>query len=813
MFLAAGKPDRHAAWRAGFVLALSLGGGVALAAPERAEFDVELLRQRGIDPRLADYFSASSRFSPGAHQVKLLVNGRARGSYNARFDDNGELCIDAGLLEAGGLQSPESSEALACSAFTQRFPLTQVLVRPELGEVELVVPNEALRVAPRDLSGFSSGGVAGIFNYELLGISSQSSLGSNRSTSARLEAGFNAGDWIVRSNQLYTDNNGVARMQHIDAYAQRTFAGLGAVVQAGEILLRNPVLSGAQITGVQVANEQGLHSGGEQAQVQGVAQGPARVEVRQSNNLIYTTVVPAGPFLLRDVPRVSQRSAMDVTVIEADGSTHGFTVSAAEAGIETPSSGYVLGAGQLRNLGTGPQDTVASAGWTGGLGREASLSVGALLSEKYNSAGASIGHQPWAGGQVRADLVATRSVDEKVNGVQTRLSASQSLGQRWSVNGAVTEQSQGYRELLDTTYRSGDESTDSRPRRQWSGGLNWSDPGLGTFSANYSQSLPFEGTSSSRLSASWSKAFKHASVTVNAERDLSPRTGLEDERMVHGGTAWYASVSVPLGGRKRLRTSYSDSNQRQRISSSFSDAPSDDLSYRVSADRNLTTGRDGFSTSVSMVPRYAQVDLGYSGDGDDLHTVNGGLRGGLVVHGSGVTPSAYPVGDTFAVVKVGDAAGVKVQTPSGPVWTDWQGQAVVPRLNAYNRNVIEVEPGSLPRSMDLDEGVAQVRAGRGAVERLDFGVRVTRRVLLTTRTASGGSLPPGATVEDQDGFFVGVVDPDGTVFIANAVDVRQLYVSSPELPRCQLQFTLPEKADSEAYYETVPAVCREDAAR
>lgn len=813
MFLGLGRLDRQAALKAGFVMVLSMGAGEARAEEERAEFDVELLRQRGLDPRLADYFSAAPRFSPGIHKVRLLVNGLARGSVNAQFDDEGKLCLDAALLEAAGLHWPLSAEELTCSSFIRQFPLTQVQVRPEVAEIELVVPSEALAQAPRDLSGFTMGGLAGIFNYELLGLSSQSSHGSNRSTSARLEGGFNAGDWIVRSNQLYSNRNGQARMQHIDAYAQRTFAEQGAVLQAGEILLRNPVLSGAQITGVQVMNEQGLRPQGTQAQIQGLAQGPARVEVRQANNLIYTTVVGAGPFVLRDVPRVNQRSAMEVTVIEADGRSHAFTVSAAEAGIETPDSGYVVGVGQLRNGGEAARDTLASAGWTGALGKGASVSAGALLSSKYHSAGTSVAHQPWPGAQVRADLVATRSAAENVSGVQARLSVDQRLGSRWSFNGAVTEQSAGYRELLDTAYRTGDEYRQSRPRRQWNGGLSWSNTHLGSLSASYSQSSQFDGSTRSRVSAAWSKAFKGATVTVTAERDLAPRGVFHDDRMSYGDTALYASLSVPLGGRQRLRTSYSDSNQRQRISTTFSDAPSDTLNYRLGAERNLSTGTDGFTTSVSVVPRYTQLDLGYNGDGEDLHSFNGGLRGGLVLHGDGVTPSAYPVGDTFAVVKVGESAGVQLRTPSGPVWTDGKGQAVVPRLNAYSRNVVEVVPSSLPRNLDINEGLQALRTGRGAVERVNIPVTATRRVLLKATTASGLPLPAGASVVDGNDAVVGLVEGDSTVFVANAVDLGPLYVSSPQLPRCQLQFQLPAKADTQAFYETVPALCRADAAR
>jgi hypothetical protein len=42
------------------------------------------------------------------------------------------------------------------------------------------------------------------------------------------------------------------------AYAQRTFASHETVLQAGQVNLYNPVLAGAQITGVQLMTEQAL---------------------------------------------------------------------------------------------------------------------------------------------------------------------------------------------------------------------------------------------------------------------------------------------------------------------------------------------------------------------------------------------------------------------------------------------------------------------------------------------------------------------------------------------------------------------------
>jgi outer membrane usher protein FimD/PapC len=803
------RPDRHATTRAGLLLAASVGLGNAWASDASLGFDAEVLRQRGIDPRLAEYFSGAARFTPGEHRVKLKVNAKAVGNVLARFDDRGALCFDARFIEAARLLPLADREGnLACSAFIERYPLTRVQVQPNLNEVELVVPDEGLAIATRDVSGFTSGGAAGVVNYEVFGLSSRHEGGTSRSTSAKTEAGFNAGDWIVRSNQLYTDTNGVARSQHINAYAQRTFAAFGSVLQVGQIQMTNPVLGGARISGVQIASEHGLAQQRDSAHIEGVAQSAARVEVRQGSTLIHTTVVPAGPFVLRDVQRINQRTALEVTVIEADGSRHGFSVSAAQAGINPPPSGYVLGMGQLRTTGSGNEGAVASAGWTGGLGLVTRVSAGATLADHYRALGSSISQPWWPGAQASADLVATQSARSGASGLQSRLALSQILASRWTLDGSLTQQTEGYRELLDFDDEY-DGDRRSRIERQWNAGLSWSQEQLGSLSASYAESMAFDGTRSRRASASWSRNIGKATFSLTAERDLSPRRPFDDQfqQRTTGGTSLYASISVPLGERRRLHTSYSDSQTRRRVSTTFSDAPTDVLNYRVGVERQLDTGREGFTGNLSLIPRYTQLDLGYSGDGAAQHSVNAGLRGGLVVHEAGITPSAYPVGETFALVKVGEVPGVKVSTSSGPAWTDAGGRAVVPRLGAFKRNTIELVPKSLPRNMDLANGVYQVTSGRGAVERIDFDVHVTRRVLLQVTTDEGARLPAGAAVVDEQQIPHGLVAEDGSVFLANAGESTRLWISSPYGSRCELLYELPKHADSEVFYETVPATC------
>ncbi|MCH0598842.1 fimbria/pilus outer membrane usher protein, partial [Klebsiella pneumoniae] len=54
-------------------------------------------------------------------------------------------------------------------------------------------------------------------------------------------------------------------------------------------------------------------------EVSGIARNPqARVDIRQGGQLIYSTLVPAGPFNLDDVPLANLNTDLNVTVTETD---------------------------------------------------------------------------------------------------------------------------------------------------------------------------------------------------------------------------------------------------------------------------------------------------------------------------------------------------------------------------------------------------------------------------------------------------------------------------------------------------------------
>lgn len=763
-------------------------------------FDAQTLHQRGIDPQLASLLLAAPRYAAGQHTVNLRVNGQPRGRLAVNFDQQGNLCFDRTLLD--GAQLMRADEAAGCEDFLVRYPQTLVEPDPATLTVSLVVPTQALRTEQQDISGFETGGIAGLLNYDLSGFYNRFGDDASRFGSANTEVGFNAGDWIVRSRQVQTWQDGLSRSTHLEAYAQRTFASHQAVLQAGQINLYNPVLSGAQITGVQVLTEHALQEQGQGAQIQGIANSPAQVEVRQNGALIHSTVVPAGPFTLTDVRRLNTRSDVEVTVKESIGGERRFTVPAAMLGLGLPAPGYSVAAGRVRNVGDAEGDDpwLISGGWTGALHPQLTLGTGVLAASEYRSMGATLGVLPWLESQLQLSTqLSNTQAREKVSGIQTDLSWSQRLGERWSISAANSWRSIGYRELEESTYARDDNHRDSRYRDQQSLNLGWSHPRLGAFSAGVSRSANFAGDSSSRALASWGTSLGVVSLSASAEWQMGGRQQQDN--------AVYLTIGVPLGESRRLRSWVRNSGGQNRTGLGITEQIDDQLGYRVSAEHDSSDHQVETTLGLSALPRYSQLDVSYSRSDAERSSYQGSARGGVVLHGGGVTFSPYPVRDTFALASVGDMSGIKLNTPSGPVWTDWQGQAVVPQVAAYGRSPVEVQTRSLPRNADINNGLAMISAGRGAVERVEFGVGLTRRLLLTVSTEQGEPLPAGASVSSAYGEFITLVQDSSQVFLPNVLDQSTLWITTPQGGRCQLRYSLPEKADPSVYFETAPARC------
>lgn len=799
----------------GLAPALELGEG----------FDLAALTAHGIDPKVSDYFRSASRFREGEQVVGLRVNGNPLGLVEARFDQEGRLCFTPGLLEKGGLVKPVgviregAAPSQACHDFLGAFPTTRVRLHPGTDEVALVVPTQALREPDWSVGNFSRGGAAALFNYDVLGFDSRSRSGPSRFVSAYTEVGFNLEDWVVRSRQFYVSDNGEARIEHLYAYAQRDIAALQSTFQVGQISSNNPLFGGLQLSGLQFSpdGQSRTPASSNDAIVEGLAQSQSRIEVRQSGVLIHSTLVPEGPFRLTGLPLLNGTSDLEVSVIDVRGARRSFVVPAASfAGTVSAAPGYYFSVGRLReNTGEDmPSSVVAMGSGTWGLGRHSSAGLGVLGTEGYWSAGGTLGSVFFQRVSVSARQNLSRDSRNSVSGSRTSVSASSPVYANVEVNLSATAQTPGYREVVETTRSLRADALGSRFKNQYTAGMSWADPTLGVFSLGYTRSAQFDRQTTEHVFAAWNKSFSRADVALIAdsqvggtrtERGANPGDG-RHERLVDNDLSVRLQVSVPLGGDRRVSSFTRRRGDQFTAGTALSERVNDNVNYDVGVERDIRAREQSVRAQVNLLPRYTQVALGVSRDSQG-NSYTGQLQGGAVAHGTGLTFSPYPVQDTFGIVSVGDIGSAKVDTPQGPVWTDFSGQAVIAGLPAYTHSRVEVQTKSLPRRVDLKNGTQVLAAGRGSVNAVNFDVVKVRRVLLTASDQQGRPLPQGAAVFGQGDRFLTSVVGEGMIFLNDVDESQSLRVSLPDSSTCHLRIDLETRTDNDTFYETTSAVC------
>lgn len=799
---------------------LSGVSGHSLAQPQTsiAGFDLATLQARGISPSVAQYFRKAPRFSEGVRVVELSVNGERIGLTDVRFDSDGEVCFTRGLLERAGLRVPSlvdnkgAPSDAACHGFLADYPETVTTLRPGNEEVALLVPTDALREARRGPASYTRGGAASLLNYDIQAINSHSREDTSRYLSASTEVGFNLGDWIARSRQLYISNDRNTTTEHLYAYAQRDFSPLASTFQAGQISGVNPVFGGVQLLGAQLfpdGIERGAASNG--VVVEGQAFSQSRVEVRQSGALIYTTMVPQGPFALTNLPLLNGTSDLQVTVIETRGGQRSFVVPAASFRTAVPiASGYTASIGKVRDVGrTGAKEPMLAMGsGTWALGKSSALSAGLQGTDSYHSVGLALDSsfsQRFSIG-VRNNL--SRENMQKLKGARNSISLGAMLPGDVQMTLSATTQTPGYRDVLDTLMPGQRSAQNSRFKNQYTAGFSWADPQLGGFSVGYTRGAHFNGRATQHVYGSWNKSFQYVTVGATVDSQVGQSGSANDNDRNDDGVAVRLQVSVPLGTDRSLTSYARRQGARSSIGATYDERIDETLNYQVRSDHDLGPATEqALGGNLNSTSRYAQLGVGINRDSSGT-SYSGQLQGAVVAHAGGVTLSAYRVEDTFGVASLGDVSGARITTPQGPVWTDPWGNAVIASLPAYRASLLEVEGKTLPRQVDIKNDTKVLEAGRGSFNKVEFDVVNVRRVLLRAVDPQGRPLSQGAAVLGADNAFLTTVVGDGMIFLSNVGESQTLKVSSPNSAICSLQLDLPEQTFNGQLYETASATCR-----
>lgn len=762
------------------------------------EFDRETLKSLGINPSVSGYFAKEARFMPGDTPVTLSVNGQDRGRVMARFDEQGKLCIDSAFMQQANILVPDDADE-GCYDYLQRFPDAVVSLQPGQERVALVVPPDHIAYQTSAAVNAVTGGSAGLLNYSIMSSRSDYRGGSSDYTQAQLDGGVNIADWMLRTHQMLSRSDGRFNSENSQTYLQRTFTGLRTTGQFGEVNMNNPLLNGTGLYGVAFSPESALTEEGSAVQVSGIANtSQARVEIRQQGVLVASTLVPVGPFTINDISLRNTTSDLNVTVIETDGSQHSFAVPAAlyRQRLGNP-AGVFLSVGRVSDdYNKQPWVASLSRGWR--LSPEIRGNAAAIIAKAYQGVGISVDTAPLP------DVMLSMKVNQSIESEEARqgqniavsLSAATPLGV--SVTASAAHYTEDYREFSDSL-----DSNYTNPRkREYSVGLRWQHPVIGAVSTSLYETRSFNTRDKSRyLNASWGRKFRSAYISASWQHQLGDeRNGVKTEDQL------YVNVSIPFGGHS-VNAYVRQDGDKNRVGSSASGKLTDDTAYTLGIERETQDSDNSFSAGINSNLHYSQLMLNAAQSGDSSRNYSGSLQGGVVAHGGGVTFSPLPVNDTFAIASLDyPIAGVRMETPQGPVWSDFSGQAVIPSLNAWRDSRVEVNTETLPKNMDIANGVKRVNQGRGSVGRLSFTAITQRRVLLSVLMADGKKLPKGIAITDSKGGYLTTTVDDGVVFL-NDARPRQTLIAELEQGICSIMLALPEEAEVNVFYETAKGTC------
>lgn len=206
--------------------------------------------------------------------------------------------------------------------------------------------------------------------------------------------------------------------------------------------------------------------------------------------------------------------------------------------------------------------------------------------------------------------------------------------------------------------------------------------------------------------------------------------------------------------------------------------------------RALAGSDDHYLASVAV-----QTDRGtFSVEGADRFGQTGyraGASGGIAFAGGGIFPSRR-IDDSFAVVKVGDFANVRIYRENQEVArTDDNGLALVTRLRAYQRNTLGIEQRDLPIEAEIDvlelKLAPALRSGIFAA----FPTRPGRGASLRLIDERGQPLPPGMVAWVDGSALTYPIGFDGRVFAAGLDADTPLHAGwTAGEPRCSVRIPL-----------------------
>ncbi|MCA7925846.1 fimbrial biogenesis outer membrane usher protein [Burkholderia cenocepacia] len=804
--------------------------------------DTLMMKPRGQQLDL-ERFAKGNPVPAGEYLVDLYVNQTWTGRSTVRFDAptgavSATPCFDRSLVSRLGLDDQTLTDsARAELARVQSGECTDIdklvagaTVEFDMSELRLNVsiPQASLLRNPRGYVSpelWDSGVPSATLKYDANVFRNMSSGYDSTQAYVGLNAGANVGNWHFRHNGSYSaQSRGPNRYRSLNTYMQRDLPAWRSQLKVGETYTDGTLFDSVGMRGATLETDDRMlpdSMRGYAPMIRGVATSNAHVEVSQNGSLLYETNVAPGPFEVNDLYATGYGGNLLVTVTEADGRKHSFTVpyAAIVQALRPGISRFGIAIGQLRESQLERHPNFAQATYQRGISNLLTGYVGAIVAENYLAGlvGAAF-NTPVGALAVDVTQASARIPGATAtSGQSVRVSYSNSV-EATGTNIAVAAyrySSRGYWGMRDAMSAreqaaSGRDPNDLyRQRNQVQLTLNQTlGEGRGSlFAIGSSASYWNRQGTTTQFQVGYNNSLRIAGLNLSYNLSVSRQ---RDGYSGNLNNQVYANVTIPLGRRSHaptLSASVARDNQGGTTSqTSLTDSLGESNAFTYGLNTNTGPG----STSGGGNAQYRSPFATFSGSatgGSGYSSVSVGVSGGIVGHAGGVT-LANDLGDTVAIIEAKDAVGARV-TNGTDVRIGRRGYAVLPYLTPYKMNTVELDPKGIPLDVEMLTTSQQVAPRANSVVKLKFGTVSGRAVLLGIHQPDGTPVPFGSTVVDEAGNSIGMAGQGGTVFTRGLNDSGVLTAKwgNRANQSCSLSYRLPTERSKHAAYERVDAKC------
>ncbi|HDQ6533532.1 F4 (K88) fimbrial usher FaeD [Escherichia coli] len=787
--------------RAALALAISaVFASVATVAGEKLDMSF-IQGGAGVNPEV--WAALNGNYAPGRYLVDLSLNGKESGKQilDVTPEDSKELCLsEAWLTKAGVYVSAdyfrEGYDATRQCYVLTKAPSVKVDFDVSTQSLALSIPQKGLVKMPENVD-WDYGTSAFRVNYN-----ANANTGRNNTSafgSADLKA--NIGRWVVSSSATASTGDSGGNSATINMFtASRAIRLLSADLLVGKTSTGDSMLGSTGTYGVSLSRNNSMKPGnlGYTPVFSGIANGPSRVTLTQNGRLLYSEMVPAGPFSITDVPLYTSGDVtMKVTGEDGREQTQVFPLAVMNGQLSPGEHEFNLAAG-LPDDDSDMDGAVFAASYGYGL-ENLTLRTGLVFNQDWKgaSAGMVVG-LGWLGAvSVDGAYASAKYRDGSHSGNKVQLAWSKQL--ETTNTGLRLSWSRRSEEYEDMSSFNPSEvysqvNQGRRVKDEWSAGI--SQPVGKLFSLSLSgwqrSYYPASAISAHRQQKDSGKERGVTGTLSTQIEGVGVNLSWTGSRNAEGENNWSASasVSVPFMLLDRRYSSSTSVSTGKDSGTGFSTGLSGSLNDRFSY--GFGGGRDSDGGTSSY------LNASYSGDRAYLsgalnQSSSGGTSGSVSASGSVLAvPAAKDImfsrttGDTVAVVNVKDTPGVKVTSGDGQTNSD--GNLVVP-LNSYDWNTVTIDAGTLPLSTELTNTSQKVVPTDKAVVWMPFDALKVKRYLLQVKQRNGEFVPGGTWARDSKNTPLGFVANNGVLMI-NTVDAPgDITLGQCRIPAAKLQDT------------------------